>query len=180
MGVDKDVLHVFEIVMADAPEKVAKAELQTWLSDHTIDKKILMTVSVNNRETTRKCTPMHVACALGKLELVKCLCVKGYDVNARDEAQRLPFHYACRHGRLGVVEWIMNTVHADQKFVDSTTKMSLQELLLATGSDFDTGFELAFIAGHTDVVEAFEQYEMTIGCMPVTSKGTLSQSLVGQ
>lgn len=69
------------------------------------NKEVHMTLSVDGR-TTRVPSPLHVACALGKLSMVKVLVNRGFSLETIDRKGRSPFHYAARHGRLEVVQWL--------------------------------------------------------------------------
>lgn len=58
-------------------------------------------------------SPLHVACALGKLHMVKALIRRGFAVDVLDGLGRGPFHYAARYGSLHVLQhlWKMKDAH---------------------------------------------------------------------
>lgn len=172
-----DLLKVFEIVMSERAEQESKAELQTFLTNRgkEIEKNKLTSVEFFGLRTKRPCTPLHVACALGKIGLVKVLAIKGFDVNAADEPNRLPFHYAARHGHHEIVKWIIR-VHRNDRFQPGSTKKSLADLLKAEDTDGRTAFELAVLAGHVQVIAAFEAEGLETSLASIS--GPLSSSLL--
>ncbi|KAK6183722.1 hypothetical protein SNE40_011147 [Patella caerulea] len=53
-------------------------------------------------------TPLMVACADGKLEMVKFLLLSGAQINARDNFKWTPLHHACHSGQLDVIQLLMD------------------------------------------------------------------------
>lgn len=161
---DALLLRVFEIVMRrcedEASETAAKEELEELFIDHdtSIDRKKLIRVRAAGLETKKRCTPMHVACALGKTRLATCLYVEGFDLNAKDQAKRLPFHYAARHGHTDLVEWIIQLHKHPERLIEGSTRMSQEMLLKAIGTDGLDAFDLAVLAGEDAVVKVMKRY----------------------
>lgn len=51
-------------------------------------------------------SPLSVACALGKLNMVRALIKSGFALGVLDDSNRSPFMYAARYGKLNVVEYL--------------------------------------------------------------------------
>eukprot|EP00631_Chrysoreinhardia_giraudii_P007065 CAMPEP_0197415938 /NCGR_PEP_ID=MMETSP1170-20131217/2356_1 /TAXON_ID=54406 /ORGANISM="Sarcinochrysis sp, Strain CCMP770" /LENGTH=405 /DNA_ID=CAMNT_0042942793 /DNA_START=76 /DNA_END=1293 /DNA_ORIENTATION=- len=151
------LLQVFEVVMREYngkdEEKKGVDELCRILHGiHLpIDKNSLADPEFFGFRIKTLCTPLHVACALGKYQLAICLAAQGFDVNSKDAACRLPFHYAARHGHKKIVEWIIK-LHKRKRFHEGTTTKSLQELLQAEGKDGLNARDLAMLAGKDGIV----------------------------
>ena len=56
-------------------------------------------------------TPMHIACASGKLAIVKHLVDKHCSIDVRDKEQQTPMHYAAKHGHVDIVEYFIKQHH---------------------------------------------------------------------
>ena len=161
------LLEVFEVVLAkydttEAEEKAAE-DLDDFLYIHgsSICKKELLKPFFFGLTTKRRCTPLHVACALGKIHLAQSLHGKGFDINCKDVKGRLPFHYAARHGHLKVVEWIIDLHKAREPkrlLNPSSEQLSLSELLKSVGWDNLNALDLAVLAEKDEVKRELERH----------------------
>jgi len=162
------LLQVFEVVMrvyeSEDEEKAGVNELCRILHGHesSIDKKMTAAPQFFGLGIKTPCTPLHVACALGKYHLAICLAAQGFDVNGEDAARRLPVHYAARHGHLDVVEWIIK-LHRRKRFHEGTTTKSLQELLQAEGKDGLNARDIAILAEQEDVEKILTAHMKELG-----------------
>jgi len=155
-GDQTPLYQVFEMVMRDYEDEAAELKavdvLDAFLYKHkaTIKKDESIAPECDGRRVKRLCTPMHVACALGKFHLALCLSVKGFDINQEDQSSRLPFHYAARHGHKKIVEWIIK-LH-EKRLHKGSTPQTLEELLKAEETRGRTALDLAVLAKQAEVV----------------------------
>eukprot|EP00630_Chrysocystis_fragilis_P001324 CAMPEP_0197387316 /NCGR_PEP_ID=MMETSP1165-20131217/450_1 /TAXON_ID=284809 /ORGANISM="Chrysocystis fragilis, Strain CCMP3189" /LENGTH=540 /DNA_ID=CAMNT_0042912633 /DNA_START=35 /DNA_END=1657 /DNA_ORIENTATION=+ len=172
---------VFDLVLAqyadNSAEMKAVNQLNRLLREH---KSRICKDGQLKYQTKWECAPLHVACALGRLHLAQALFVQGFDVNAKDEACRLPFHYASLHGHVHVVQWIVS-LHEKQRFIEGSTKQTIQELLKAPDTKMNTALDLAIRSKQVDVEsfirECLRKYDLSETIKPATSN-VESSSLV--
>lgn len=94
--------------------------------------------------TLAQAVPIHFACiGLGAdpLELVKWLCERGADVEARTNDGDTPMHYACSKGLLELAKWLRQSGAS----------------LAPTNESGVTPRDMAEDAGHGDVVTWLER-----------------------
>lgn len=79
-------------------------------------------------------TPLMVACATGRIDMVKFLVDNGAMINARDNFKWTPLHHACHAGQLDVVEYLID--HGAE--IDATTMNGGTPLTRAIESSRDS------------------------------------------
>jgi CDK inhibitor PHO81 len=84
-------------------------------------------------------TPLHEACIVGRMDLVKLCIERGIDIEARDAYDRRPLHYAAMHGRSSICQFLMERGANP----------------LTTDMDGYTPLIQAVISGHVDCVQIF-------------------------
>ncbi|XP_072182002.1 uncharacterized protein [Diadema setosum] len=80
-------------------------------------------------------TPLHEACIVGRLEMVKMLCEKGAKVNVRNWDCQSPLHFACSNNHQQVAKYLINE-GADMSLRDDEDLTPLQTA--ANSNSFDT------------------------------------------
>ena len=118
---------------------------------------------------------LHLAAAVGDVNLVKELLEKGANPNAKDRFNQTPLHFAARHGHVEVVKLLLEyKADPNAKDKDSVTplhaaasngRVDVVKLLLEYGADpkvedkdGDTPLDLARKRGHREVVFLIEEW----------------------
>jgi ankyrin repeat protein len=81
-------------------------------------------------------TPLHCAVWKGHLKIVRLLCDRGADIEARDKDGFMPLHDAAYHGNISIVKELIEVRNAD---------------INARSNDEETVLTVARNRGHTDV-----------------------------
>ncbi len=84
-------------------------------------------------------TPLHEACIVGRIDLVRLCIERGIDIEARDAYDRRPLHYAAMHGNARLCQYLVERGGN----------------VLATDMDGFTPLIQAVISGHVECVKIF-------------------------
>ena len=142
-------------------------------------------LNVNHSDGT--CAPMHQACNLGQIEVVKLLLnSENIDVNALDMNGKHPLHYACKSNRVDIVKMLLNSKNINTNplyfgmtllhFACLTGSIAIVEVLLDVIEDLDialetknsrgkTPIEVAKESGQFAIVKLLKQRTLKINCL---------------
>ena len=128
-------------------------------------------------------TPLHYACKIGNLEIVKILCPFAIGFNAISVQQMTPLHFACENGHTEIVKFLLD--HSQKKGIIINTinrfgwtplhMASLEghaevvNLILERADELEiqvnaadmsgqTAFDLAEDRQHEDIIAAFQEF----------------------
>lgn len=107
-------------------------------------------------------TPLHYACKMGNLEMVKILCPFSIGFNAISVQQMTPLHCACENGRTEVVKFLLD--HSQKKGI-----------IINTTNRFGwTPLHMASLEGHAEVVnlilERADELEIQINAADISGQ----------
>ncbi|KAI9886886.1 MAG: phosphate system positive regulatory protein pho81 [Watsoniomyces obsoletus] len=100
------VNRIFLAAIAEAPDEALKALLDTGL----------VNVQAEDEINERNC--LHEAAIFGRLPVLQAGLAGGVDVSRVDVYGRIPLHYACMHGRIDMVEALVQAGPNTVNFMD--------------------------------------------------------------
>ena len=68
---------------------------------------------INARKKSTNETLLHIACSKGNLDIVKCLCENGANVEVKDDNGETPLHFACYYGNFSIVKYLCEVKEAN-------------------------------------------------------------------
>lgn len=103
-------------------------------------------IHVDIKDMQRK-TPLHTACAQGKLPFVKFFIKNGANKNAQDQSKYTPLHYAAQRGDINMVKFLI------KKKAETDVSSTFNK----------TPLDLASFYGHIDMVKFLIEKKVNIG-----------------
>lgn len=128
---------------------------------------------VTSRDTNQRCTPLHLACDGGHLDVVRYLTKTNGGINKRDSKGRTALHYAAKEGRTDILAVLLDngakietrlrnrTAFSVATAMNSSLK-AIKSLLnrgASTSSIIDYGFTALHLAASADIARELMEHD---------------------